>query len=131
MKISDLVNKVEPFRFEFDGEVLEGTYYKYKTTTPNYEKALWANFPPLLEEGTDEDKAANAKARDEASINIGVKVLSDVVITWNAEDDSGEPVRPSLELFKQLPAPFTNALLEFFKKLRSGENPTSPDSPST
>lgn len=124
MKINDLVNKVAEFRFEFDGEVLEGKYYKYKTSTPNYGKGLLASIPQPLEEGTDEEKAARQQEIDEASLGIGLQSITDMIVEWNAQDDEGNPLPLSMELLEQLPTAFTEKLIEFFKELREG-NPTN------
>ncbi len=130
MKINDLVNKVESFRFEFDGEVLEGTYYKYKTTTPSYAKIASESIPAELEDGTDQEKKANQEARDVARAKIGAQMFVDTIISWNAEDAQGNPILPSVEIFEQLPSAFTEKFMDFFAELRKG-NPTSPLSPST
>lgn len=117
-KINDLVEKVEPFSFPFDGMVLEGKYFKYKTTTPNYAKESLASIPDELTEGTEEEKAANRKARNEAMMTRGLKIITDTIIEWNAEDGEGNPVRPSIELFSQLPDLFTEKFMNFFQDLR-------------
>ena len=124
MKISDLVNKVEPFKFEYDGFVLEGEYYKYKTTTPNYAKQMLATLPDELAEGTDEEKEAATKARNEAAQKAGLKSIADMIVSWNAEDDQGNSLPLTIELLEQLPAVFTERLVDFFNDLRNG-NPTS------
>lgn len=129
MKIADLVNKVDTFRFEYDGFVLEGEYYKYKTTTPNYAKEGLTNLPEVPEEGTDEEKKAAQLKRDEALSKFYDKTLADTIKSWNATDEGGNPVPPSIETFSQLPMPFTTAFAGFLRELR--ENPTSPNLPST
>lgn len=130
MKLSDLVDKVEPFRFEYDGFVLEGEYQRYKTSTPNYVKSLLKTLPELSEDGTAAEKAAAVKARDEADLKAGLQVLADTIKSWNAVDDSGSPVPISIETFEALPISFTQALILYFRNLREG-NPTSPNSPSS
>lgn len=124
MRISDLVNKVEDFRFEFDGEVLEGKYHKYKTTTPQYLKALSETIPPLPESGTDEEKAAATEVRNAAALKASMKMIADTIVSWNALDEQEQPIAPSLELFEQLPNLFTEKFLKFFNELREG-NPTN------
>lgn len=123
MKVSDLVNRVEPFEFEFDGEVLKGTYYKYRTTTPSYAKQAEAAIPPMLEEGTEEEKLARIEERTAALEATGYKALADTIKTWNAEDDEGNPLPITPETFDRLPNPFTEKFLAFLQELRAG-NPT-------
>ncbi len=124
MKISDLVNKIEDFRFEFDGEVLEGKYHKYKTTTPQYLKALVEAIPAVLESGTDEEKAAADEARGNAATEASRKLLVDTIVSWNAEDEDGNALPIALETFLQLPNLFTEKFGKFFTELREG-NPTN------
>lgn len=132
MKISTLVDKVEHFRFEFDGEVLEGEYYKYRTTTPNYYKQAHGSVPDIPEDGTEEEKATAREARNKALEAVGHKAIADTIKSWNAEDDQGNPLPVSAELFDQLPAPFTEKFLEKIRELRGEvQNPTSPSSPSS
>jgi len=126
MKINDLVNKVEPFCFVFDGEELKGEYYKWRTTTPNYRKVARAQIPDELTDGTDEEKAANAKAILEASLKVGEKAfLVDTIKSWDLTDvDGGEVVPPSSEVLEKLPEEFTLGLIAFFDELRNPkENP--------
>src|SRR5690348_18252559 len=102
MRISDLVNKVAPFRFEYDGFVLEGEFYKYKTTTPSYAKAALESVPKVSEEGTKEEQEAAQEARSKAMEKLGAKTLADTIKSWNAEDENG-PLPPSIEVFESLP----------------------------
>lgn len=129
MKISDLVNKVDKFRFEYDGFVLEGEYYKYKTTTPNYARSGLANIPKVPEDGTEEEIKAALKAREEALTTLYNKALADTIKSWNAVDGDNNPVPPTVEVLNTLPTPFTDAFAEKLKEWR--ENPTLPSSPST
>lgn len=128
-KISDLVNKVDKFRFEYDGFVLEGEYWKYRTNTPNYVKEGTASIPEPLEEGTDEEKKKAREARNKALQDFYGKTLSDTIKSWNAVDDSEQPIPPSADTFAALPLVFTEAFMTYIASLR--ENPTSPSSPST
>lgn len=124
MKVSELVNRVEPFKFEFDGLVLEGTYYKYRTTVPSYGRELEKSIPELLEEGTDEEKQARIKQREDALEAAGFRAIADTIKTWNAEDDDGNPLMVTAEVFNSLPDPFTTKFLAFLRELREG-NPTN------
>lgn len=138
MRISDLVNKVETFRFEYDVFVLEGEWYKYRTTTPSYAKKSLEGLPEIPEGGTEEEQQAAEKARDKALADVGFQALADTIKSWNAEDDDGNALPPSREVFEQLPNTFTNKFLEFLGTLRDGAspangsgNPTQPSSPTT
>lgn len=121
MKISSLVDKVEPFEFHFDGEVLKGQYYKWKTQTPNYAKSLKAQLPDELLEGTAEELAANKKAREDMAEKLGEKMfLADTIVSWDmTEVEGGEIVPPSLEVLNSLPVEFTRALSKHFDELRN------------
>lgn len=121
MRISALVDRIDDFTFEFDGEVLTGKYYKWKTQTPNYAKALKAQIPDELLEGTAEELAANKKSREEMAEKLGEKMfLADTIVSWDMEDvEGGQPVAPSLEVLNALPVEFTRALSAHFDALRN------------
>lgn len=121
MKISDLVNKVEPFKFEYDGFVLEGEFYKFRTTTPKYAKDAMASVPEIPPGLSGEELAIAEKKREDAFARLGAKSLSDTIKSWNAEDDEGNALPATVEVFEQLPQPFTNAFLDFLGVLREGE----------
>lgn len=126
MKISDLVNKVEAFRFEYDGFVLEGEWYKYKTTTPRYAKEATKLLPEIPEDGTEEEQKAAQKKRNEVLEKLGHQAFADTIKSWNATNGNGEPVPPTPEVFEELPEPFVDKFFSFLKGLREGaENPTS------
>lgn len=126
MRISALVEKQEDFTFVFDGETLTGKFYKWKTQTPNYAKALKAQIPEELTEGTAEELAANKKAREDAAEKLGEKMfLADTIVSWDMEDvEGGEAVAPSLEVLNSLPVEFTRELSKHFDALRNP--PTNP-----
>ena len=133
MKISALVEKVEPFTFVFDGEELKGEFYKWKTRTPSYAKAAKAQIPDELLEGTDEEKMANLKLRNEAAERVGTKAfLADTIKSWDMTDvEGGEIIPPSLEALERLPVEFTDQLVEFFDDLRNPKpNPPTASLPS-
>lgn len=119
MRISDLVNKVEPFEFNYDGFQLTGEYYKFKTTTPAYAKASMESLPQIPENGTEEEIALAEKEREEAIGKMNAKIIADTIKSWNAEDENG-PVPPSLEIIEKLPLPFTQKFLAFIADLREG-----------
>jgi len=134
MKISDLVNKVEPFKFEYDGFTLEGEFYKYRTTTPSYAKKALASLPEIPENANNGEREAAEKARLEANEKLGAKALADTIKSWSATDDDDNPVAPSLETFESLPTPFTTAFLKYLASLREGseaEKKESANSPSS
>jgi hypothetical protein len=129
MKIADLVNKTEPFEFTFDGFVLKGEWFKYKTTTFAYGRKVQQELPDISEESLTGLSASEIKDRIVKLQSLSSRTLADTIKSWNAEDDDGNPVLPTWEVFEGLPEPFVKALALKFKELR--ENPTLPDSPST
>lgn len=114
MKISDLVNKVEPFRFEYDGFILEGEFWKYRTTTPTYQRQL--------KKLTDEAETDDARER------VGYKWLSDAIKSWNALGENDQPLPPTSETFDSLPTPFIIEFGTYLAGLREGNPPNSPAS---
>lgn len=131
MKISALVDRVEDFEFHFDGEVLKGQYWKYRTTTHRWAKEVMGSLPEVLTEGTPTEITASEKARNEASEKIAARIVADTIKSWNAEDDEGNPLPPSIEVMEQLPQRFVDLLVDHFKELREPkENPPAP-SPSS
>lgn len=132
-KISSLVNKVEPFRLEYDGFVLEGEWWKYKTTTPNYAKEFLESLPPIPETGTEEEKKKVEDERNKALNDFSAQVLTDTVQSWNAVDDDDQPLPISVETFNRLPQPFTEFFMAYLKDLREGAatEKKSQTSPST
>lgn len=132
MKISDLVNKVEPFRFEYDGFVLEGEYWKYKTTTPTYAKQATASLPKVPEKGTEEEIAIAREVYIKALERVGSQSLADTIKSWNAKGDEGELLPITIETFEQLPQPFIDTFLGFLRELRmaTAEKKESTTSPS-
>lgn len=133
LKISDLVNKVEAFRFEYDGFVLEGEWFKYKTTSPSYAKKLEEGVPEIAEDLSETERLKASKERFSALEKKLFQALAESIKSWNVVDEHGEPLQPSADLFEQLPEPFTSAFAGFFKKRREAErdpdkNPPLPDS---
>lgn len=132
-KIADLVNKLEPFRLEYDEFVLEGRWWKYKTTTPSYAKRLLDSLPQIPESGTDEERQAAEKARNEAVGDQAARILTDTIESWNAVDEQDQPLAISVDTFNQMPEPFIEYFMGFFKNLRdaAGSEKKSQTSPST
>ena len=130
MRIANLVNRFEPFKFEFDGEVLEGEYYKYRTTTPSYSKAALASLPEVPRDGTEAEIEAANEARIEGLEKLGAKALADTIKSWNAEDENGQPLPPSVEMFEQLPQPFIKAFFRYLSELREGSDSEKKESAS-
>lgn len=145
-RILDLVNRIEPFEFDFDGLTLKGEWYKYRTNTPKYRAAremqvavaqakmdaLPTQFNDIADEA--EREAAKDKAfkelRNEFAVIAGT-YFTDTIKSWNAVDDNG-PIPISIEVFEGLPEVFTEALAKHFRTLRDQVvNPTKPpNSPS-
>lgn len=133
MNISAIAERVEPFTFTFDGEELKGRYYKWKTQTPSYAKAMQERIPAELTEGTEAELAANKAARREASIALGeTAFLADTIVEWDLTDVEGGEVLPiTLATLEKLPADFTEQLIAFFAELRNPQANPPTASPST
>lgn len=127
MRISALINRSEKFEFDFDGEKLTGEWYKYRTTTTSYLKALQAEVPDMMEDGTDAERLTARRARNEALERVAAKFLADTIKSWDAEGDDGESLLPSQEVFDSLPGPFVKFLADKFEELRTATvNPPTP-----
>ena len=132
MRISDLVDRVEPFEFVYDKWTLKGEWYKYRTTTPNYAKKAAADIPEIPKDITEEEEKKAREARNKALIKVAHQAFADTIKSWDAVDGEGNPVPISPEVFDELPEPFTEKFFTFLNGLRDGtENPTSNGSPST
>lgn len=131
MRISDLVNKVEPFKFEYDGFTLEGEWYKYKTATPKYAKELLAGIPEIPDGATEQERLKLLGERIEILTETANRGLADMIKSWNATDDNGEPVPLSAAVFESLPAPFTQALTGYFKERREEKKESAPSQSSS
>lgn len=132
-RINDLVNKLVPFRLEYDGFVLEGQWWKYRTTTPAYAKKFLESLPQVPEEGTDDEKQKAQQARSKALEEQSAQVLADTIESWNAVDEDDQPLPINAETFNQLPEPFIEFFASYFKGLReetAAEKKSQP-SPST
>lgn len=144
-RILAFVNRVDPFEFEFDGLKVAGEWWKYKTTTPGY-KADRDRKLAALQERADalpetvkgiEDEAERERERlrlnkelEEDLNAYALTFFSDTIKRW--EDEDGNEIPLTLEVFQQIPEPFTQALSKHFKELREqAVNPTKlPNSPS-
>lgn len=139
MKLSNLVNKVEAFKFEYAGESLEGEFYLFKTTTPQYLKGLTrltdeceervSGIEEQIKAVKSDDPDAPVKlaelqkqkeAAEQEQERVGYKWLVEAVKSWNAIDDSDEPLPVSQEVFNQLPTPFLLAFGKYLAGLRDG-----------
>ncbi|HUS09227.1 MAG TPA: hypothetical protein VMZ30_02085 [Pyrinomonadaceae bacterium] len=140
MKLSNLVNKVAPFKFEYAGEALEGEFYLFKTTTPQYLKGLTRLTDECEEKvsGIEEQIKALQSSDDpqsgpklaelqrqkevaeEEQERAGYKWLVEAIKSWNAVGDSDEALPVSQEVFNQLPTPFLLAFGKFLAGLRDG-----------
>lgn len=139
-RILAFVNRVEPFEFEFDGLKVSGEWWKYKTTTPGYKTDREKRLAELQERAealpeilkTIPDETAREGQRlllnKELEVDLNSYALtffSDTIKRW--EDEDGNEIPLTLEVFQQIPEPFTQALSKHFKELREqAVNPTKP-----
>lgn len=82
-----LINRTEPFEFEFDGITLEGQWYKWRTTSPNYQRQRaekLAGLPEIPEEGDEETKQKALEAWEQALRKVNAQTLKDTIKSWNA-----------------------------------------------
>lgn len=82
-----LVNRSEPFEFTFDGITLEGQWYKWRTTSPNYQRQRaekLAGLPEIPEEGDEETKQKALEAWEQALRKVNAQTLKDTIKSWNA-----------------------------------------------
>jgi hypothetical protein len=136
--VDDLLNLIVPFEFEFEGRKLTGTWYRYKTTTPDWiqagvtkARAKIAEYNELIEKarGT-EDRAQLERLRKQADqieadgFRAKYMWLADALVSWNAVDRKKKPLPISETVFRSLPVPFIVALGEYLASTRTGANPT-------
>lgn len=105
MDLNGLVNRLEPFTFEYDGYTLNGRFYKYKVS-PQY----LATLKKMEDEGTEPDE-------------IGWKIISDSIESWDM-DVEGQPFPPTVDNLKQVPVVYLIAFGKYLGELREG-NPTN------
>lgn len=141
--IDAITDLIVPFEFPFEGSVLKGRWYKYKTTTPDWAATRSRRFQERLERfieireqlKTTKDTALILKlSKDKAQLEDEAQRaqydwLADAIVEWNAVGKSGPVPIESMRL-KSFPVPFMVALGQHLEKDRSGENPTSSDSQS-
>lgn len=136
--IDAITEMIVPFEFPFEGSVLKGRWYKYKTVTPDWAAARSKRFNDRVErfiEIREEIKGARDTAalkklnkekselEDEAQ-RAQYDWLADAIVEWNAVGKGGPIPVESIRL-KSFPIPFMVALGQHLEKDRSGENPTS------
>ena len=112
MNLTELVNRLDDFEFEYDGYQLKGRYYKYKIS-PQY----LATLKKMEEEGTEPDE-------------IGWKIISDSIESWDMDLGDGKPFPPTVENLKQVPVVYLIAFGKYLGELRDG-NPTQTNSQSS
>jgi hypothetical protein len=141
--IDAITELIVPFEFPFEGSILKGHWYKYKTTTPEWASERSKRFQTRLERFLDikqqlqatKDTALilklskeKAELEDEAA-RAQYDWLADAIVDWNAVGKGGPVPIESMRL-KSFPTPFMVALGQHLEKDRSGENPTLSDSQS-
>lgn len=141
--VDDLLNMIVPFEFPFEGSVLKGRWYKYRTTAPSYIQGLMAKIRNYrdqviaLTQQVDQVKPSDPQfsvlmeQRDllEDRLNRSpYDWMADAVVEWNAVGKDREPLTISTEVLDTFPLLFLEKLNGFLAAERRGENPTSPTS---
>lgn len=142
--IDGLTDLIVPFEFEFEGRTLKGRWYKYKTTTPEWEAARRRRYIERLERFAE----LNAQMKQTSDTALIVKIsaeknslqdeatraqydwLADSLVEWNAVYKDQTPIPIESIKMAVFPIPFMVALGEHLEATRTGANPTSSDSPS-
>jgi hypothetical protein len=139
--IDAITELIVPFEFPFEGSVLKGRWFKYKTVTPEWAAIRSKRFNDRVErfiEISAEMKSSRdttllkklnkekSELEDEAQ-RAQYEWLADAIVEWNAVGKGGPIPIESIRL-KSFPIPFMVALGQHLEKDRSGENPTSSDS---
>jgi hypothetical protein len=89
-KLLDLANRVEAFEFTFDEVTLKGTWFKWRTTTPLYQRDKAKKIAALqsVPEGASAEDAERILTETEAEIRrINAQVMKDTIKTWDAVED--------------------------------------------
>lgn len=88
--LSGLILRVEPFEFVFDDYTLKGEWYKWRTTSPQYQRAKAAKIaalPDVPENATKED-AERILAEVESAVRaINAQVMKDTIKSWDAIEE--------------------------------------------
>lgn len=141
--VDDLLNMIVPFEFSFEGSVLRGRWYKYKTNTPSYHRGLMARLRELRGEIMDLSEKIRSPQTEEKDIPALVAKrddiedrlqraqynwMTDALVEWNAVGHDKQILTIAKETLDTFPVALLSKLNEFFEKERVGENPPSPTS---
>ncbi len=141
--VGTLLDLIVPFEYPFEGQILKGRWFKYKTSTRTYVKTKtaerqgqlnqWAALQKQIEalEPSDpavDDLIAQCQQLDDAAQRTNVSWLSDALVEWNAvgRDQQIIPFTPAG--LADLPIPFLVQFARFLVDSRTDENPTLSDS---
>jgi hypothetical protein len=137
--VDDLLDMIVPFEFPFEGSVLKGRWYKYKTTTPTYIRTVMGRVRELREsvmdltqriveaKNSDPEIPALLRERDELEDQLQRSPYDWMAVgiaEWNATGRDRELLPISKETLDTWPLLLLNKLNEFFSKERTGENPS-------
>lgn len=88
--LNGLINRADLFEFEFDGYTLKGEWYKWRTTSPQYQRARAekiAALPQVPADATTE-QAEQILALIEKEIRaINAQVMADTIKSWDAVEE--------------------------------------------
>jgi len=88
--LSGLILRVDRFEFVFDDYTLTGEWYKWRTTSPQYQRARAERIAALpgVPEGASADDAQKILAVVEKEIRaINAKVMKDTIKSWDAVEE--------------------------------------------
>jgi len=141
--VGAILDLAVPFEFPFEGQVLKGRWYKYKTTTREYIKARvterndqltrYRDLQTQIETLADDDTrivamTAECEQLEEAVQRTNYSWLTDAIIEWNAVGRDQRLIPITAASFAEIPVPFLVALDQFLVDSRTDKNPTSSGS---
>lgn len=89
-KILDLTRRVDKFEFTFDGYTLAGTFYKWRTTSPGYQRkkaARIAALPKVPDNATDADAEKILNEIEKTIREINAQIMADTIASWDAVEE--------------------------------------------
>jgi|SRR6185369_3057060 len=133
-----LTNLIVPFEFTFEQRKLKGTWYRYRTTTPDWIQQYVNDGRALIEEhrelseklatAKDENEIARIRMRRQEIETAGNRAkytwVAHALVSWNAVGKDKQVLPINEEVFNQIPLPFLIAFGDYLASTRTGENPT-------
>lgn len=114
--LNDLITRADPFEFVFDEFSLKGEWYKWRTTSPQYQRAKAekiAALPQMPADAKPEDAEKILQEIEKGIRTINAQIMKDTIKSWDAVEefartvDQGtfESLSPRVQrLYKQIDA---------------------------